>query len=614
MVTSWALAAPFVVLLACLASSGQAYRVSISDADQLRQTCSGMWAGKDTSIDLTFHRNSSGTVATIIYEWQDYTHLGTNGPDRDIFGDAVKTYICTPQAATQKLCAQADVGNFIVEGPARTIQKQRVDLAKGSDKEQTLNYRVNQTGYYCVGASAVPLTADDAHASFEADVVFHNVFKGELPGGEFPKLGFYFGLSCVYILLGLAWAYLCVKHKDELLTVQHFVSGLFAILVVEQLITWAYYSYLNNHAIDFWKLASVNNKGGETWAARALLIVESLIDSTRNSASFFLLLIVSMGYGVVRPSIDPRIMLRVKILTAVHLVCGCLYSIGIVLLSIESGGSWVFLFIFPLAFTLSALMMWSLNSLNATIQHLTTRKQLFKLAYFLRLYRILIGAVVVIGVFFVASSVAFSQSGGENFPSQTWRWRWFLLDGWTATLYLVVFCAIAWTWRPTGSNLRLSMSDEVATTIGEGDEDIEMGGEFAGGPAHPDDSDSDDDDGDEEAKERRRKKREAAAAAAAAAAGGRNASSSAPPPAYEPPSSDADDVVFSLGAEDDEDEDEAGGDHHHHHRHQRQQQRPQSSERGRGEGRGLMSSMGDNASQETLLAAGDSRADARKQD
>lgn len=265
-----------------------------------------------------------------------------------------------------------------------------------------------------------------------------------------------------------------------------------------------------------------------------------------------------MGYGVVRPRLDPKVMLRAKVLTAIHLVCGCLYSVGIVLLSIEAGGTWVFLFIFPLAFTLTALMMWSLNSLNATIAYLTQRKQFFKLAYFQRLYRILVAAIVVIGLFFVVSTFAFSQSGGESFPSQTWRYRWFLLDGWTSLLYLGVFGAIAWTWRPTGSNLRLSMSDEIATGDGGDEEDIEMGGEYAG-PGMPGD-DSDDDEDDEEAAKRTRKTAAAAGDVRASGAASSSSGGMGPPPAYEPRASSGgapnDDVVFSLGDEDDDGEEE----------------------------------------------------------
>lgn len=336
----------------------------------------------------------------------------------------------------------------------------------------------------------------------------------------------------------------------------------------------------------------MDGHASETWSVRALLVVESILDATRNSASFFLLVIVSMGYGVVRPTIDPRLMLRVKLLSGVHLVCGCLYSVGIVLLSIDAGGSWVFLFIFPLAFTLTALMMWSLNSLNATIAYLGSRKQLFKLSYFLRLYRILIGAVVVIFLFFIASSLAFSQSGGENFPSKTWRYRWFLLDGWTSTLYLGVFAGIAWIWRPTGSNLRLSMSDEVATGEGDVDDAMEMGGQFAGGPAHPDDEDDEDD---EDAAKRKQTTEPRAAAPRS------SASASGAPPAYNANAGreNSSELVFSLGEDDDDDSTMSPP----------RAQRARAS-RGGDEGEGLMPA--GNASEETLT--GGSRNRTTKQD
>lgn len=41
-------------------------------------------------------------------------------------------------------------------------------------------------------------------------------------------------------------------------------------------------------------------------------------------------------------------------------------------------------------------MMWILHSLNSTIEHLTVRKQTFKRMMFTKLYRVLVGAVVVI--------------------------------------------------------------------------------------------------------------------------------------------------------------------------------------------------------------------------
>lgn len=180
----------------------------------------------------------------------------------------------------------------------------------------------------------------------------------------------------------------------SLLMVQHFVSGTILLLIFGNMVQWLYLRYLNNHAMDFWTISSLDNSSAVTFGARALLVLSSIFDAARNSTSLFLLLIVSMGYGVVRPSIG-AVMTRVRILTAVHFICGVLYSvgiygapselryllntlvpqIGIVLLVTETGGGWIFVFIFPLAFTLTSFMFWTLHSLNATIEYLGNRKQ-----------------------------------------------------------------------------------------------------------------------------------------------------------------------------------------------------------------------------------------------
>lgn len=100
--------------------------------------------------------------------------------------------------------------------------------------------------------------------------------------------------------------------------------------------------------------------------------------------------------------------------------------------------------------------MWTLHALNGTIEHLTARKQsehassrasslsllthasltAYKKLMFTKLYRILLGAVVVVFAFFVVSSFAFTQAGGES-SADAWSVRWMLLDGWLGSLYFV---------------------------------------------------------------------------------------------------------------------------------------------------------------------------------
>lgn len=234
------------------------------------------------------------------------------------------------------------------------------------------------------------------HAAFNGRVEFFNAFKGNLPAAEYPKLNFYFLMTILYLALGLYWLSLCLKHRDELLTVQYFISGTIAFLVIEMAAQWIYYYYLNNHLIDFFRIQSVDGHTSVTAVARFLLVSTSILDAGRNSVSFFLLLIVAMGYGVIRPSIEKKMMTRVKMLTAAHFVFGVVYSIGMVLIQLDQGGAWVLAFIFPLAMTLTAFLTWIMNSLNGSIEYLTQRKQTFKRSMFVKLHRILLAAVVVI--------------------------------------------------------------------------------------------------------------------------------------------------------------------------------------------------------------------------
>ncbi|SPO27830.1 related to PTM1 - member of the major facilitator superfamily [Ustilago trichophora] len=572
-----------LALLLCLASTVSSFTVTISEKDELRQTCSGMIAGGDSHISAFFHQGSTGTVATMFYEFADFDKLGKFSGDKDAFGFQLKSYICTPKAVEEKLCTNEQLGNFIVdetEGKATTTQLQRLDFsAKGSEDEKTLRYNVTKTGYYCFGATEVPLvsledspsgTGDlSVHAAFTGRVEFFNKFSGNLPAAEYPKLNFYFAMTIAYLALGGYWLSLCLKHRDELLTVQYFISGTIAFLVVEMAAQWAYYWYLNNHLIDFFRISEVNGKTGVTAVARFLLVLTSILDAGRNSVSFFLLLIVAMGYGVIRPSIGP-VMTRVRWLTAAHFVFGVLYSVGIVLIQLDQGGAWIFAFIFPLAMTLTAFLTWIMNSLNRSIEYLTQRKQTFKRGMFVKLHRILIAAVVVIFAFFIISSIAFSQSGGSGFAPNTWQYRWFLLDGWLALLYFSVFAAIAFVWRPTGNNMRLAMSDELATEDDPTAEGYEVDTFAMRGPDGPDSDDEDDVEA----------KKTSQGGNANAGGGSRGAV--------------RDEVVFEIG---DEEED---GD-------QSKDNVAAGKTSGRGERQGLMRSGSANNSEETLVPSGKKR-------
>jgi hypothetical protein len=293
------------------------------------------------------------------------------------------------------------------------------------------------------------------HPTYNGVVLFQNTFDGKLPSTDYPKVNFYLAMFLAYTLVGSAWAYFCYKHVTELLPIQYYLSSLIGFLVIEMVANWVYYRYLNAH--------------GKNTASTIFLFVVAILDAGRNALSFFMLLVVSLGLSVVRESLG-KTMLKCQILAGAHFVFGVLYAVGIVELELESTSALVLLlFIIPLAFTLSGFLMWILHSLNGTMLQLTIRKQRYKLNMFKRLYYILIGTVVVIAIFFVVSSLEFSDRLAEDYAAKSWRIRWWLLDGYLAILYFISFWSIAYLWRPTENNRRLAMSDEIA----QEDEDAE---------------------------------------------------------------------------------------------------------------------------------------------
>ncbi|KAM0745675.1 hypothetical protein T439DRAFT_307608 [Meredithblackwellia eburnea MCA 4105] len=448
-----------------LVAPAQSYQVLFSSDDDVRQVCSGMYGRgeQDPFIEVIFAPSSRGQLSLVIFEWKDAKHLGVDpsGKTDNTWTDD-RVYICTLSAMEANLCTEDNLGKFITtpaELPSNSsiftasVRFDPVASAPLSESDKELGtgpyrYSVSKTGYYCIGTVPVTLDGGYLNTSFTGVVDFENVFPGLLPAGEYPKILFYFVLTLAYLGIGVWWGILCFIHRSDLLPIQHYISATVVFLIFEMFTIYKYYNYLN----------TVGHPG----VANALLLLVSVLNAGRNSLSFFMLLITAMGYGVVRPSLGP-VMLKVRLLALVHFIFGVLYSIGTITIPLERAGAFIFFFIFPLSFTLTAFLMWIMWSLNSTIADLASRRQTFKKSMFTNLYRILVIAVIVIGAFFIISSLSFSNRLDQDFGPKTWQSRWVLLDGWLGFLYGVVFVAIAFLWRPTANNRRLALSDELPT-------------------------------------------------------------------------------------------------------------------------------------------------------
>lgn len=116
----------------------------------------------------------------------------------------------------------------------------------------------------------------------------------------------------------------------------------------------------------------------------------------------------------------------------------------------------------PLAGTLTAFYVWTLNSLNFTLKDLRERKQHAKEAMYKKLWWAILTSVLVIFGFFFFNSFTFASVNDPNFVPFHWKTRWFVLDGWLNIVYFADVVWVAYIWRPTANNRRFAMSDEIA--------------------------------------------------------------------------------------------------------------------------------------------------------
>lgn len=442
---------PLIPVLLCQLLGVHAAEMSIDQKDASRQACAGMYSRKtwgghvDPYILVKFVRpdnvpeGQDPIVSLVIFEWKDRSLIGKPDPKDEMVDD----YLCDEAARDAGLCEEADVGSFILATNATAASKSLIRSEAVHLKDPgAINYPIKKTGYYCVSSAAYSAT------EYLGIVEFRNAF-GELPAAQIPKLPFYAGFTIVYAFVAMGWGVLYWMHRRDILAVQNYITAILVFLIIEMFMTWLFYDFQNRHGL---------NAG-----AKALLIVVSILSAARNSFSFFLLLIVCMGYGVVKHELG-KTMWYVRALALTHFVFGVIYAIASLAVTPENAGPMVLLVVLPLAGTLTAFYIWTLNSLNYTMKDLVERKQHVKAGMYRKLWWCILTSIVVIFAFFFVNSWTFAGSGNADFVPNHWQSRWFILDGWLLLVYFCDVSFIAYIWRPSANNRRFAMSDEISQT------------------------------------------------------------------------------------------------------------------------------------------------------
>lgn len=180
---------------------------------------------------------------------------------------------------------------------------------------------------------------------------------GYLPGRMAPLMKFYVFMSLAYLLLGVIWFLQYIRFWKDILQLQHCVTAVIGLGLFE-MILW-YFEYLN-----------FNDTGVRPVAITTWVVT---IGAVRKTVSRLLILSVSMGFGVVRPTLG-GFTSKVLLLGGTYFLASELLDVAEYVGTINdfSGRARVFL-VLPDAFLDAFLILWIFTSLSKTLEQLQVR-------------------------------------------------------------------------------------------------------------------------------------------------------------------------------------------------------------------------------------------------
>jgi len=459
----------FIPLLSLLASS-QAYiytydnellklghleyrRVGLYTTEDAPSTSAPGNGASFIRADVTMTREEEnaqkvGILQMIVTHSSTFDHIGY------IDGDGRRHFCCTQDLLDLNIagCTPLHLGKAIITAAAEPpVQVHDVVWDTASlDQEVHHKFDVMKSGRYYLLFSSCLNSTGDVHMT--GQIVWMNPY-GYLPGELYHFIPLFSYLTLAYIVLSVLWGVLCLIHREDLLFLQHYVTAVIVLGLLESA-TW-YFDYRNFNMTGTRPIGPV--------------IVGVVLSSIKRTLSRLLVLVVCMGYGVMKPSLGNDQKNKVILLGIVYFIFSSIYDV------MSSYSQMTFImqhirafFLFPVAALDSLFFLWILQEISSNIQQLTVRQQEAKLKIYQRFWQILI-TTAIFSVIWAVYQVFVTMGSNED---KRWDTLW-AFEGMWHVIYFVVLVAVAILWRPSENATAYAYSEQL-TTDADDEEGIEM--------------------------------------------------------------------------------------------------------------------------------------------
>lgn len=190
-------------------------------------------------------------------------------------------------------------------------------------------------------------------------------------------------------------------------------------------------------------------------------VFAQIFGSLKRSLSRILVQLVSLGYGVVRPSIGDDLY-KVVFLGASYFIFSLIYSLIITMpnnsKSVETEYDFLSIIVLILAGIDTTFYIWIFTSINNLLFSLASRKQGSKYLLYRNFRAILFGLLFLTCIWALYSSILFINDGGGI--NKNWREKW-TIDALWELIYFVIMVAICVLWAPSKNSQRYAYSIEL---------------------------------------------------------------------------------------------------------------------------------------------------------
>ncbi|KAK2376256.1 Lung seven transmembrane receptor family protein [Trifolium repens] len=393
---------------------------------------------KESAEKASSMQQKTGLVEAIIIKVRDRNNIG----GVSLNSDAI---CCTPELAKEGSCKLGEV--IIRENPDEPNGPKRLQtFFEGQNEETNMviqTVEINSTGmYYLYFMFCDPQLKDTV---ISGRTVWRNP-DGYLPGKMTPLMTFYGLMSLAYLFLGLVWFLWFVQYWKDVIQLHYHITAVISLGMCEM-------------ALWYFEYANFNSTGSRPMVITVWAVTFTAVKKT---VSRLLLLVVSMGFGVVRPTLGG--------LTSKVILLGVVYFVASEALELvehlgninDFSGKARLILVLPVALLDACFILWIFSSLSKTLEKLQIRKSTGKLELY-RKFTNSLAVTVLLSVIWIGYELYFNASDPLG---ELWRRAWVIPAFWTLLAYalLIVICIL---WAPSRNPTRYSYSEETGDDFDE---------------------------------------------------------------------------------------------------------------------------------------------------